>query len=169
MHIPTGIHKLGTLLLPQSSALLYPTHSLSVLQAPLPQPATSKPSAIARYTLVLRAVPADLHSHSHPTPSTYCMHAQPSHDCWRNSAEDRMGKTDWSLTGGTTSTIHAVDSARTAYDAAPAENSKLIVLVSDGVTEDWCNLPLTTACAASYLTLLVGSGKSRLVNWLSCR
>jgi hypothetical protein len=39
--------------------------------------------------------------------------------------------------GGTTSTIHAVDSARTAYDAAPVENSKLIVLVSDGVTEDW--------------------------------
>jgi hypothetical protein len=39
--------------------------------------------------------------------------------------------------GGTTSTIHAVESAQAAYDAVPAANSKLVVLISDGVTEDW--------------------------------
>eukprot|EP00656_Telonema_subtile_P004477 TRINITY_DN1203_c0_g1_i1.p4 TRINITY_DN1203_c0_g1~~TRINITY_DN1203_c0_g1_i1.p4 ORF type:complete len:113 (-),score=30.02 TRINITY_DN1203_c0_g1_i1:249-587(-) len=39
--------------------------------------------------------------------------------------------------GGTTRTIHAVEAAQRAFEAAPAGNRKLIVLISDGVTDDW--------------------------------
>eukprot|EP00657_Telonema_sp_P-1_P006914 TRINITY_DN26416_c0_g1_i1.p1 TRINITY_DN26416_c0_g1~~TRINITY_DN26416_c0_g1_i1.p1 ORF type:complete len:176 (+),score=60.72 TRINITY_DN26416_c0_g1_i1:163-690(+) len=39
--------------------------------------------------------------------------------------------------GGTTRTIHAVESAQRAFIAAPKDNNKLIVLISDGVTDDW--------------------------------
>eukprot|EP00658_Telonema_sp_P-2_P018359 TRINITY_DN171_c0_g1_i4.p1 TRINITY_DN171_c0_g1~~TRINITY_DN171_c0_g1_i4.p1 ORF type:complete len:192 (-),score=53.13 TRINITY_DN171_c0_g1_i4:43-618(-) len=39
--------------------------------------------------------------------------------------------------GGTTRTIHAVESAQRAFHAAPCDNNKLIVLISDGVTDDW--------------------------------
>lgn len=39
--------------------------------------------------------------------------------------------------GGTTRTIHAVEAAERAVQAAPKGNKKLIVLVSDGVTDDW--------------------------------
>lgn len=39
--------------------------------------------------------------------------------------------------GGTTSTIHAVQSAKEAFEAAPRGNTKLMLLISDGVTDDW--------------------------------
>lgn len=39
--------------------------------------------------------------------------------------------------GGTTRFVHAVEAAKSAVDAAPELNRKLLVLVTDGVAEDW--------------------------------
>lgn len=39
--------------------------------------------------------------------------------------------------GGTTRFVHAVEVAREAINAAPAENRKLLVLLTDGVADDW--------------------------------
>ena len=39
--------------------------------------------------------------------------------------------------GGCSYTMNAVKSGRRAYATSPAGNTKLVVLISDGITTDW--------------------------------